>query len=205
MKFDFRMLPKALLVLCVIALSATMYGCEKKELQPFYWDVDLTEEYIPPGNDPAGGQDPSEIEAGAQVFQNKYGSILIPADWIIGKDRAGVSVKNLANGAIFRESESDDAQMVGVKIYHNIVTDPEQFSEWFDSFYTTKKFYTPEPDQTFNGKTYRVVSFDALVGGTAYRLEYMAPNNTLVVFDVYHATPDDVDIAYIINSVIVKE
>jgi hypothetical protein len=200
-----RLLPKALLVPCVISLVFCLSGCTSDELKPFYWDAGLTDEYIPPGKDPTGGQNPEEIEAGAQVFQNKYGSILIPADWIVGKDRSGVAVKNLANGAVFRSSENEDARMVSIKIYHNIVASSEGVSEWFDAFYTRKQIYTFGPDYTFDDKTYRSVSFDALVGGTGYKLEYMSPQNVLVEVNIYHATPSDPDIVFILDRIIVKD
>jgi hypothetical protein len=191
--------------LCVASLLLFLFGCESKELKPFYWDAGLSDEYIPPAQDPAGGQSSEEISAGAQVFQNKYGSVLIPANWIVGKDRSGVSVRNLANGAVFRASEADDAKMVSIKIYHNVVTSPDEFGEWFDEFYTSKRVYSLGSDYTFAGKTYRSAAFDALVGGTGYKLEYMSPQNILVEVNVYHATPDDPEIKFIVDRIIVKD
>jgi hypothetical protein len=200
-----RLLLKVLLAPCAISLVFGLTGCTSDELKPFYWDAALTNEYIPPEKDLTGGQNPAEIDAGAQVFQNKYGSVLIPADWIIGKDRSGVAVKNLANGAVFRSSKSDDASIVSIKIYRNVVASSEGFNEWFDTFYASKRVYTFGPDYAFGTMTYRSVSFDALVGGTGYKLEYMSPQNVLVEVNIYHATPRDSDIVFILDRIIVKD
>jgi hypothetical protein len=194
-----------LMLSIVVSLVLSLAGCQDdQKLKPFYWDAALTDEYVPPTEDPTGGQDPALIADGAQVFQNKYGSILIPASWTIGKDRSGVDVKNLANGAVFRSSADDSAEIVTIKIYNNLVTEPSGFATWFESFYSRLPSYQLSQDYSFNGLVYKCVTFDAMIGGTAYKLEYMSPNNTLVEVNIYNSSPDDPDIRFILDSVHIK-
>jgi hypothetical protein len=194
------------LAVVLAALAICLLGaCQQQGLKPFYVDAQLTEPYVPPARDETGGQDPAEIAAGAQLFENRYGSVLIPADWVIGKDRSGVDVKNLANGAVFRASESDKAERVSIKIYHNPVTTAGEFPGWFDAFYTAKRVYTLGPDYRFGDITYRSVSYDSLYGGTAYTLEYLSPDSVMVEIDIIQATPESADVAWILERVRLKE
>ena len=205
MKKNTSSLLSFVMLLIIVSLVLALAGCQDShKLKPFYWDAALTDEYVPATEDPTGGQDPALIADGAQVFQNKYGSILIPVGWIIGEDRSSVDVRNLANGAVFRSSAEDSAEIVTIKIYNNLVTEPSGFAAWFESLYSRLPSYQLVQDYSFNGLTYKCVTFDAMVGGTAYKLEYMAPNNTLVEVNVYNSSPDDPDVRFILDSVHIK-
>jgi hypothetical protein len=200
-----RIMQLALVCVLVSLLSVPMLGCRSEAPKTFYWDAALTDAYVPPKEDPAGGQPATDIAAGGQVYQNKYGSVLIPAGWIPGKNRDGVDVKNLANGAVFRSSESDDAEIVTVMIYHNPVCTPEHFDDWFDAYYTQRRIYTFGEDYTFAGITYRSMTYDSILGGTDYQLQALNSQNIMVEVTLHNLTPEDANARYVLDHILLKE
>jgi hypothetical protein len=194
-----KSLVKLGLTLSVLFVALSLVACldDNGVKKPFYWDAALTDEYVPEPTRYANG----ELDEEGRHFENKYGSVIIPEDWIIGKDRNHIDVKNLANGGVFKAGDQEGDPFVVISINKNYGIEPAEFADWFNEFFTSLYIYTFEPDQNFGGNTYLAVSFSDMWDNTAYKLEYLSDTNTMVVIEVHNATLDDPTITKILNSI----